>query len=58
VLLVIGLDRRRRVRSGTPDETVRPEWFTPLTPARRPTRTRAVSNAPVGMDSDELWIDA
>jgi hypothetical protein len=59
VIAVIALDRRRRVRSGTPDETVRPEWFTPLASVRRrPARSRAVSNAPVGMDSDEVWIDA
>lgn len=53
---VVALDWRRRSRRVT-DETVRPEWFTPLAMLRR-ARRRAAPTAPRGMGSDEVWVDA
>ncbi len=62
VLVAAGVvaDRWRRSRAGVPSETVEAEWFTPLAPHRRRAsrRRKAVSNAPKGMDSDEVWVDA
>jgi len=49
----------QRSRAAVPAETVDPEWFAPSGSARpRSRRSAAVSNAPVGMDSDEVWVDA
>jgi GT2 family glycosyltransferase len=59
VIVVVSADKLRRSRAGSKTETVMPEWFTPLSPHRgRPRRGAAVTNAPVGMGSDEVWIDA
>jgi hypothetical protein len=60
VLVAVVIDRWRRSRAGAYDETVQAEWFTPVAPPRRRSTRRdvAVPNAPVGMDSDEVWIDA
>jgi hypothetical protein len=53
------LDLRRRRADGAPAETVRPEWFAPLSVrGRRSGRRRG--GAPIGasdLQGDEVWVD-
>lgn len=61
-LLVIGfvvLDTRRRRREDPDPEVVRPEWFTPVSPAvdRRNWRPSSRSLGADDMQGDEVWID-
>jgi hypothetical protein len=59
-IVVAAIDLRRRRAEHPPSETVRPEWFTPMSPAaRRPGRRRGApgSLGAEDLQGDEVWID-
>ncbi|MDQ2754205.1 MAG: hypothetical protein M3R71_01500, partial [Actinomycetota bacterium] len=54
----IVIDRRRRSRGSRPDETVRADWFVPMTPGagRGQWRSRGdVRSGLADIDTDEVW---
>ncbi|HET6917439.1 MAG TPA: glycosyltransferase [Acidimicrobiales bacterium] len=57
--LIALLDVRRRRREDPDPEVVRPEWFTPVSPAvdRRNWRKGSQSLGAQDMEGDEVWID-
>jgi GT2 family glycosyltransferase len=60
VIAVVGVDLRRRRAEYPQPETVRPEWFTRLSPAVIRPGWRRAGKGPLGaadLEGDEVWLD-
>jgi GT2 family glycosyltransferase len=59
-IVVAAIDLRRRRTEHPPSETVRPEWFTPMSPVVARSGWRRGGPHPLGaedLEGDEVWID-